>query len=219
MAGAIIPDDWDGVSFNCQRVWWPSSVQWRAILAGQITEPGNTYFWDEDTGEEEDAAQAVLDAEDLTSPDFWTGECDMIPGHPVVAFLAYPSSLLILTLGSYVPIRCNVLKYGYNNPGYDISDWSHKPLPEGHEGIWHYDVQAHILPQDKRYSLRARIPSRSLTIARHDSKHSLLQLSFDYDWNEGGDKLVIEAWTNTSATVQSGRYSTFFSGHYLGEVS
>jgi hypothetical protein len=38
MGGAIIPDDWDGSSFNCYRVNWPQSLQYEAILLGSVSD-------------------------------------------------------------------------------------------------------------------------------------------------------------------------------------
>jgi len=45
-----IPNDWDGETFCRYMVCWPDSTLWRAILLGQLTEPGRGWFWDANTG-------------------------------------------------------------------------------------------------------------------------------------------------------------------------
>lgn len=45
-----IPDDWDGETWDCMLLAWPSSVQWYAILRGLLTTPGRGRFWDERSG-------------------------------------------------------------------------------------------------------------------------------------------------------------------------
>lgn len=50
MAGAKIPEDWDGISWKCWCVQWPDSRDWLAILAGFITTPRLGRYWDADTG-------------------------------------------------------------------------------------------------------------------------------------------------------------------------
>lgn len=58
MALIPIPNDWDGVSWCCSVIEWPSSDQWRAILLGQLTAPLRGRFWDGRSGTIVDA-QAV----------------------------------------------------------------------------------------------------------------------------------------------------------------
>lgn len=50
MSRVPIPDDWDGTSYCCRLIQWPSSEQWTAILLGLITWPMRGRFWDERTG-------------------------------------------------------------------------------------------------------------------------------------------------------------------------
>lgn len=45
-----IPDDWDGETYDCVLIDWPSSVQWFAILRGFVTTPLRGRFWDASTG-------------------------------------------------------------------------------------------------------------------------------------------------------------------------
>lgn len=57
MTGNIIPDDWDGVTFDCAIVNWPSSPLWKAIFNGLMTSPSRGRFWDGDTGSVTDAQE------------------------------------------------------------------------------------------------------------------------------------------------------------------
>lgn len=50
MSQVPIPDDWDGTTWYCPIVEWPSSPQWKAIFAGILTWPLRGRFWDANTG-------------------------------------------------------------------------------------------------------------------------------------------------------------------------
>lgn len=45
-----IPNDWDGETWECVQIQWPSSDKWFALLAGLVTSPLRGRFWDERTG-------------------------------------------------------------------------------------------------------------------------------------------------------------------------
>lgn len=53
-----IPDDWDGVTYECFIVEWPNSVQWVGLLRGLLTSPLRGRFWDGKTG-------TITDAQDI----------------------------------------------------------------------------------------------------------------------------------------------------------
>lgn len=54
----LIPDDWDGETFQCVEIHWPDSPFWWSILRGVLTELARGRTWDESTGIIKDA-QAV----------------------------------------------------------------------------------------------------------------------------------------------------------------
>lgn len=58
MAVMPIPNDWDGETWCCHVIEWPSSQQWTAILLGLVTTPQRGRFWDGRTGTITDA-QAI----------------------------------------------------------------------------------------------------------------------------------------------------------------
>jgi len=57
MARLPIPSDWDGSSWCCHVVEWPSSPEWTAVLLGYVSSPAIGWTWDERTG-------SVIDARD-----------------------------------------------------------------------------------------------------------------------------------------------------------
>lgn len=60
-----IPQDWDGETWACYTVRWPSSEGWNSLLRGFITTPMRGRFWDGATGSIKEAQQigiAILDA-------------------------------------------------------------------------------------------------------------------------------------------------------------
>lgn len=45
-----IPDDWDGQTFECIQIEWPSSTLYRGILLGLLSQMSAGRLWDESTG-------------------------------------------------------------------------------------------------------------------------------------------------------------------------
>jgi len=54
-----IPDDWDGVTWNCYQIQFPSSLHWDAILNGWLSSLFKGRVWDETTGQIT-AVQAIM---------------------------------------------------------------------------------------------------------------------------------------------------------------
>lgn len=89
MTGAVIPDDWDGVTFRCYRVRWPSSDLWTAILLGQMTVPATLNYWDQNTGIPQDAADATQEAYEQTIQDIWSIECSEEVGGEMIGSIKF----------------------------------------------------------------------------------------------------------------------------------
>lgn len=89
MTGAIIPDDWDGVTYKCLRIQWPSSDLWEAILLGQVTIPTTAEYWDPDTGDAEDAASAVVTAYRQTIQNVFTEDCTDMENTEIVGSIKF----------------------------------------------------------------------------------------------------------------------------------
>ena len=58
MSGAIIPDDWDEVSWAGYVINIPDSAQWAALVRGALSGFQFDYFWDKDTGDVDGAVSA-----------------------------------------------------------------------------------------------------------------------------------------------------------------
>jgi hypothetical protein len=188
-------------------------------LLGQLTEPERESFWDPDSGDVDDAIEAVNEAERLTAAEFWTEDCDVIPGHPVSAFLAYQVGNQAFVAQTWNKLGWDTFEYSHNDPGFDLDDNIHYPIPEGKEGLWHYDVGVIFVPSGNYWACRAREEDADLQMVRVDQTLTGCNLSFDYDWGEGGTGIAIEVWPGASGGAVSNGRVTWFSGHYLGETS
>jgi len=135
MAGAIIPNDWDGSTFECQRIEWPASPQWQAILLGQVSEPTKPFYWDDTTGDVDDAVEAVETAFELTVPNIYSQECDDVPNLPVIAFKVEINTPFAIPAALWTTIPWADYFYQHNNPGFDFVAEGHKPTQQGHLGI------------------------------------------------------------------------------------
>jgi len=72
---AQIPDDWEG-SYEEFCVRWPNSTKWKAILRGALSIPTYLDFWDDDSGDEISAAEAILNT---FNTNMHLEACSMIP--------------------------------------------------------------------------------------------------------------------------------------------
>lgn len=64
MTGAIIPDDWDGVTYRDVCVQWPDSEGWMSLLGGSLTRFTNETLWDAETGNVDDAVAAAYEIQE-----------------------------------------------------------------------------------------------------------------------------------------------------------
>jgi len=63
-----IPNDWDGVTWDCYQIQWPSSVVYRAILTGLLSQMTRGRFWDETTGNILDTQAIAWEVFDRNNP-------------------------------------------------------------------------------------------------------------------------------------------------------
>lgn len=73
-----IPDDWDGQSWVCVRVYWPKSTLWLALLSGLVYAPSMGRYWDARNGVITDAQSVGREIWSRTYP-FVTCAGDVIP--------------------------------------------------------------------------------------------------------------------------------------------
>lgn len=216
MPGAIIPDDWDGVTFECNKIKWPSSNKWKAILLGQTSEPSTEAYWDGESGDASDAAVAVQDAYRQTYPDFYVENCDDLPNLPVVAFKGVLVASVITPVQDWITLPWDGLLWDANDPGFSFPNDGHQPIGEGHLGLWHYDFTAQVAVDPGVWFMRAVILETSVVIANTQATGLFGTISFDYEWSGDDDTLVTQVWTNVAGEVESTNSNTNYSGHYVG---
>ena len=217
MTGAIVPDDWDGSSYQCLKVIWPSSEQWTAILLGQITEPAKTAYWMGLETEKEEAAKATENAYLQTiANDGYIAECEdiMIPS----AFKFNKSDGLSIDASFWQSVSFNSAVYEINEPGWDDGFFTpgHRPADVGKAGLWHYELAFSALTPSLMF-LRCVIEETGEQIALTRGSGNFATLSFEYFWDGGEDKLIPEIWTLEASTLDTQPKNCYFSGFYLGE--
>lgn len=216
MPGCPIPSDWDGSTLKCYKVYWPSSRSYESVLLGQLSEPQKSRFWDEDTGDVVEAIAAIVEAENLTLPEFYLEDCEpVLP--PVSAFKA------ALINDQTLPANGDWAKLGVTSPvSYDVNDtgWSsinnaHFPnTVEKNNGLWRYTAVARMAV-GKTGSIRiATTAGGVLAVAKGNLQR--LWLSVDYLWQGETIGIQLDGQIDGGGTIFSGSGSTHFSAVYLG---
>lgn len=219
MTGAIIPDDWDGVTFECSRIEWPASEKWRAILLGQASEPSQERYWDVDSGDAVAAAIAVQNAYRLTTPVIYTEECDITPGIPVPAFSARATSSQSIPASTWTTVVWESLEWALNNPNFSLALNAHTPINEDLLGLWSYAVSVRPDLETPVWLRAIQQPGNVVqAVIRTDGYNSPL-LAFDVPHDAAGDQLRIEVWSLIANSITFIGPSSWFTGHFLGPVS
>lgn len=218
MTGAIIPDDWDGETFKCYRVKWPLSGKWEAILLGQVTEPIKTSYWDPDTGDEDEAAEAAKTAylSTIADGDIWLLECDetvLVPGFRVhkIVNQTIPSNV-------WTTVTWAVYWHDSNGPGFILASEVHDPGSVDLMGMWHYDVNIAL---DRTAQMFVRVINSTGSINLMTgvaAPDGTIALNFDADWSDLPDLPIrIQILIPGGAVVILNPEYTNWGGHYLGE--
>ncbi len=215
---AIIPDDWDGTTFECKRIFWPSSKDWAAILLGQLTEPTDEKYWDTETGDQVAASFAVQTAYRQTIPDVYNLECDDLSNLPISAFKVHLTAEQAVPITTWTKVDFDVFSYEKNDPGYVLGSEAHSPIAEGKEGIWHYDVSLQVKVDPGDWFARSIVNSSGNILANSQSSGLFLDLSFDHNWDGAQSTLQIEAWVPSAQTLANTIGNTWWNGHYVGPV-
>lgn len=219
MSGAIIPDDWDGSTFECNKIQWPASPQWQAILMGQVTEPAWASYWDKTTGDVEEAQEAVNDAFDLTIPDVYLEDCNVIPGIPVPAFWASKTIDQSIPAATWTTVIWEVMSYDLNNPNFSLALNAHVPVNADLIGLWHYDVYIRMDVNTNVFLRAIQQPGNVEKSWANETPDGKIGTSFDVPHTVGGDQLRIEIYSQVANTIFAAQPMTRFNGHFLGPVS
>lgn len=106
-----IPNDWDGKSWDCIQIRWPSSPLWRAILTGFLSLPAFGYFWNEKTGTITDVQQI---GREIFDENFPYVSC----GAGVIEPTPEPTEARLRAIGECLAMSCSIpygsLRWGSN---------------------------------------------------------------------------------------------------------
>lgn len=219
MSGARIPDDWDGSTYDCYRIQWPSSDDWRALLLGQVTEPSQEWFWDDATGDVDEAVSAVLTAEDLTALEFPEVPCGDSMIVPV--FKVYLESNQVLSVGSWNLITDWAVAYNLNGAGFNLANSGHRGFySEGQfiKGVWQYHMQVKFTTVPEAYLGAWMSSPNSHPCREHGKTARDLGMSFQHTYQSQEQWLKMRVLPVTEGTLVSGVNNTYFSGYFVGAI-
>lgn len=220
MPGAIIPDDWDGSTYDCYQIQWPSSNQWRAILLGQISEPTVQEFWDSGFGDPANPALAASTAYLATIAQAdWNCQEGSEPVEilPPTFFYYTIQTTYTPTIGSFSAVQFGNLVQQNGTHGYDPVLFQHNPAGVDKVGLWQYHVR-----------LTWNTPSATIELdsGGHIGSWRLIAdpgLNFQMSWlylhPPGGTNVKIRIKPNTAVQLQQNYLKGGFYGHFLGSAS
>lgn len=217
MAGAVIPDDWDGSTFKCNRIQWPSSEQWEAILLGQMTEAARETYWDPETGDPGPAAKAAKDGylATIDESDIWLKECDEFMNVP--AFRVHKNASQVIPSSVWTVITWEAYWHDSNNPGFILAQEAHSPNSVDLMGLWNYEVNI-ALDTSAQMFVRTITSTGSVTVATGAAApDGTFAQGFDVDWSFLQPALLrTEILIPGGASVILNPEYTNWQGHYLG---
>lgn len=218
MSGYPIPNDWDGSTFKCHKVYWPNSERYEALLLGQLSKPQQAYFWDQNTGDVLEAIDAIVLAENATIPTFFSENCEpMLP--PVAAFKYYLGSNQTLpSNGDFAKVNLLASQvYDVNDTGWLGTQSTHFPyIVQRNNGLWRYTAIGR-LASGILGSIRLVTTSGGV-IATARGNQIRLVVTGDFLWQGETIGIVLEAQADGGGTLFSGSGSTHLSAVYLGPV-
>lgn len=215
MSGARVPEDWDGLTYKCFRIQWPDSVDYQAVLLGQVTEPSNDWFWDDEFGTAENGAAAILQAESLTFPDFGTKECDSILPVEHAGFRAnFGGVNQALTAGVWNKVTLWNVNYDYFLSEWQESNNRHKITQGKNAGLWHYTIQVRasgFITGEMR--LLKNGSSQQLAVRVENSR--MMGVSGDVEMGTLNDYVEVEIRPSAASNVGWGIPYTMWSGNLV----
>lgn len=139
MSGAIIPDDWDGSTYKCWKVQWPDSLDYSAILLGNLSKPSFLDYWNADTGDAQEAADAIKSAYRATLPAFWTSDCE----DPVLitkGFRVRATAEQTIPAATWTKVLFDEFVYNIEPPTWNLAENAQDLTIPASAGIWQYNA-------------------------------------------------------------------------------
>lgn len=217
MPGAIIPDDWDETSYQCIKVFWPNSPKWKSLLLGQLTEPENSPFWDETSGDVDLATETIKTAEEATLISTWLEDCpqDMAT---LPSFKRLRTGTLAIGAGIWTPVPLSTVDIDIGSPGYsdELPAGGHRPFSEDKAGLWRYELLLTI-PSSGGIFVSCELGFGGSFVAIAGGTDRAL-VSWLYDWQGTNGILVPYVFSVNGGTLSANSYNSYFSGSYLGQT-
>lgn len=218
MPGGQVPDDWDGETYECLQLQWPSSEKWRALLLGQVSEPGSVGFWDPNSGDPEEAAFAVSTAYEQTVAQDQL-ECEEpveVETLPPSWFRAEMNASQATPANQWVKLVFDKLAGFGNNFGYVTGLQQHIPDSFGTAGIWHYSLSVSLTGPGS-FWVRLRIGGGPAVARTRIMAEETGLLSATVDVTAPSQIMQAEIFTIGPQNIQNATQYTFWTGHFLGE--
>jgi hypothetical protein len=189
---------------------------WQAILLGQATEPAWESYWDPDSGDVAEAVQGASDAFDLTVPEIYEEDCDVV--ELVASFKAGKTVTVAIPAGVWTTVPWEYLVYDLNTPNFNLAVNEHKPVNADLMGLWQYNVCLACttgLQTFGRAIERPGVPG-SQEIATVSSMQGVIGFGFEYNWSVTGKGIAIQYWSAVATTLEIVINICHFSGHKVG---
>ena len=219
MPGSPIPDDWDGETYECQSIMWPSSPLWRAILFGQVSEPSDVNYWQQPNGDAETASRAVSIAYGLT-----IGQENHCGVNPQMLEQLLPPSYLLVGVSANQTILAtqnqrvdfDTLVENNGTHGFNFSLHAHGPLSVDKPGLWQYFLQISFDLADVEMRIYSGGVDNGWDITWEGPK--VFTHSWIFNNVSAQDTQKIRIVPTSDIVVQGGVAKSFWSMHYLGEI-
>lgn len=224
MPGAVIPSDWDGLTFACVSLLMPDSVEYRAFLLGLQSAMAELSFWDDSTGDVTEATEAMDTAYQETLDNYYS-ECPEMPIYRFKAFRAKLSQSQSIPAATWTPLNFDSIVYWTNTgapgeaSGYDVNNMGHS-MVEGFHGsaeFWRYSIQVAFQNYTGVIGLRFNT-SINQDNYFDDYDNNYARWSTTQKWVGESNVLRPEVYITSAGTVEPSQDTTWFEGMIGGRL-
>lgn len=199
MSGAIIPDDWDGSTYKCYRVEWPQSEQYEAILLGNISKPSYLDYWDPETGDAQDAANAIKGAYNQTLPDFWAEDCED-PVLSTKSFRVRNSVTQALPAATWTKVLFDEFVWNYEPFTWNLAENAQDLTIPASAGIWQYNANI-VTDDDAQLSLALLLNNYYYIAVSRASSSNDAMINGAWDVDASWTWLNLWAYSSIATTI------------------
>jgi hypothetical protein len=218
MTGALIPDDWDGSTYKCWKVQWPDSEDYSAILLGSISKPSYLDYWDPETGDAQEAADAIKSAYNQTLPDFWAEDCDTMPDLTNRAFRVTNSVTQAIPATTWTKVIFSEFEYEMNSPGWNLAENAQNVTIPNLAGIWQYNAGIQATAVVDRIDIGVRLNNYYWWALASYADVARANISVDFPVSATWTWLNLWVWSPVAFTINSLTQSPFLSGHMVKPI-